>query len=284
MADIESDHEKFPTNTLSSNEKSRNSDGPTCPDKFKRFEELPTELRLRIWKYAAFFQRTVDVLPFTVYNERLADSRPFMITDIFISSCPTPALLHVSRESRNEALKYYTVEFGTEQPILLRICGRKTTIPIPTPVIHINWEVDRVCVPSLAYFEDETANLLPLEAGTPIDMLSDLLWGKKVKSLALNVQERIDEDDALYLIRPGFLEEIIFFSWPQKNVWMLESYDFKDVTDDDVEDWLPLQQRVLDRCAAYISSCEEPPDPPCVLPRVRFCELVNVRLRSDPED
>lgn len=225
----------------------------------------------------------MDVLPFTVYDERSADSRSFMISNVYISSCPAPALLHVSRESRNEALKYYTVDFGTEEDVLLRICGRKKTVSIPTPVIHINWDVDRVCIPSPAYFEDE-ANVIPPDGGTPIDRLSDLLWDKKVKSLALNIYEPRDEHDALCLIQSGSLEEIILFPWPRKDAWRLESYDFEDVADDDVEDWLPLQERILDHFARWYLSYDEQPDPPYTIPRVRFCELVNVRLRTEPED
>ncbi|PQE11109.1 hypothetical protein CJF31_00000895 [Rutstroemia sp. NJR-2017a BVV2] len=67
---------------------------------FTRFRELPTELRLRIWENASFFQRIVEL------NYCVVDRK-------FSISGPPPAILYVNQESREIALKFYSKSFGT---------------------------------------------------------------------------------------------------------------------------------------------------------------------------
>jgi hypothetical protein len=67
---------------------------------FTLFSELAAELRLKIWRQACHTPRVVEVR----YN---ADENQFLS-----NSCP-PAVLHVSRESRYEALRMYKFCFGT---------------------------------------------------------------------------------------------------------------------------------------------------------------------------
>jgi hypothetical protein len=67
---------------------------------FTRFGELPTELRLRIWENASFFQRIVEL------NYCVVDRK-------FSISGPPPAIFYVNQESREIALKFYSKSFGT---------------------------------------------------------------------------------------------------------------------------------------------------------------------------
>lgn len=84
---------------------------------FTLFQHLPTELRLKIWALAANQEpRTLDIATefcrceqgwTTFYNQKY---------DIPIADVSPPALLQVSREARNEALKHYTLEFKSVYP------------------------------------------------------------------------------------------------------------------------------------------------------------------------
>ena len=66
---------------------------------FHLFPNLAPELRLKIWAHACF-HRTVSIW----YLPSL---------DVCLSSSPTPVILHVSREAREEALRTYSLAFGT---------------------------------------------------------------------------------------------------------------------------------------------------------------------------
>lgn len=66
---------------------------------FTVFPNLPSELRIKIWQQACY-PRTVTL----TYTSS---------TSSFTSSTPAPTLLSVSHESRHEALRIYTLSFGT---------------------------------------------------------------------------------------------------------------------------------------------------------------------------
>ncbi|KAK0124816.1 hypothetical protein ONS96_008697 [Cadophora gregata f. sp. sojae] len=66
---------------------------------FTIFSNLPSELRVKIWQQACF-PRTLTL----TYNSTISS---------FTSTTPPPTLLSVSRESRHEALRIYTLSFGT---------------------------------------------------------------------------------------------------------------------------------------------------------------------------
>jgi hypothetical protein len=94
---------------------------------FARFPDLPVELRLSIWKTGCFESRNVDFervtqsFP-TTYNSRSnAASR-------YRSQTAIPPILHTSQESRSEALKHYSLEFGT------MIENQRLTLIIPPRV------------------------------------------------------------------------------------------------------------------------------------------------------
>lgn len=65
---------------------------------FTRFPELPVEIRLMIWRAAFRGPKLVPLI--SQWYSHLPTYRP-----------PHPSILHVSRESRLEALKHYLVFF-----------------------------------------------------------------------------------------------------------------------------------------------------------------------------
>ena len=57
----------------------------------------------------------------------------------FYSTCPHPVILHVSREARSEAEKYYSLCFGA--------CAESDdTVVISRPQIYVNPRADRICI------------------------------------------------------------------------------------------------------------------------------------------
>lgn len=79
---------------------------------FTRFPELPPEIRIKIWKWAAHIERIVDVQPISVtlqVNKFLSPQG--LDENVFVSACSVPTMLHVSHEGM-----YY---FYTEIPSLL---------------------------------------------------------------------------------------------------------------------------------------------------------------------
>ncbi|CCD46192.1 hypothetical protein BofuT4_P117420.1 [Botrytis cinerea T4] len=115
----------------------------TAPSTFTSFTDLPVELRLRIWKFACSQQRNIDV------SFRPAD--PITHVGGYVSSVTStgvslttytkpPSTLHVNRELRLEALKYYShVDFSSPG------WGREPN----RSQLYINWRIDRLCFSSL---------------------------------------------------------------------------------------------------------------------------------------
>lgn len=106
---------------------------------FTCFPRLPPELRRLIWKHASFHSRNVDITA-SYHPTKLSDTWDLVSPEeifYYLSVCPPPSILSVSRESRSEALKYYTLDFGV----------KPTSSPPENavkPHIWINWEVDRI--------------------------------------------------------------------------------------------------------------------------------------------
>ncbi|KAI1333663.1 hypothetical protein F5Y15DRAFT_338235 [Xylariaceae sp. FL0016] len=70
---------------------------------FGRFRELPTELRLQIWK-TSLHPRVIEVHRINPENE--------LVEDVWMtwgSECSNPAIFSVSRESRTVAKSFYTI-------------------------------------------------------------------------------------------------------------------------------------------------------------------------------
>ncbi|KAF7931565.1 uncharacterized protein EAE98_004301 [Botrytis deweyae] len=109
---------------------------------FTFFPDLPIEIRLYICKLACFQQRNIDV---SFGSLRMGGN---------VGRCPPtggklvtytkpPPILHVNREFRVEARKYYShVDFSREV-----FDG-----PFKESQLYINWEIDRLCFGSLIDF------------------------------------------------------------------------------------------------------------------------------------
>ncbi|KAH8681457.1 hypothetical protein BX600DRAFT_429392 [Xylariales sp. PMI_506] len=95
---------------------------PLQEQPFRLFSLLPTEIRLDIWQYSCH-QRVVEVY----YNSK---------KDRCEASTPPPAILHVCRESRREALRLYKELFCTKTH---------------SSNIYFNPEVDTLYIPRPSY-------------------------------------------------------------------------------------------------------------------------------------
>lgn len=134
----------------------------------KCFNGLPIELRLQIWKKAAFIPRNVDVWNKEIFISDQDEARAYAVPYRMISRTPPPAILHVCRESRNEGLKHYMLEFGTTKDVGEFVVTSK-------PKIYINPVVDTLCLPRPFPF-------------LHYSITSDLRLEKmKLRSLAINV-------------------------------------------------------------------------------------------------
>ncbi|QDS68771.1 hypothetical protein FKW77_005127 [Venturia effusa] len=76
---------------------------------FHPFPELPSELRIKIYKYALTTPRTVLI---ACKRDKIEGTRQYK--EAYTSRTPVPALLHTCHEARFEALKVYTPAFKTE--------------------------------------------------------------------------------------------------------------------------------------------------------------------------
>lgn len=74
---------------------------------FELFPNLPSEIRLKIW---GIILSTPRVTTLKCNKEPYKPGKP-RAAKSFTSDCPPPALLHVNRETRYEALNVYTPHF-----------------------------------------------------------------------------------------------------------------------------------------------------------------------------
>lgn len=94
---------------------SNKTEGPTT---FTKFNELPPELRIKIWQHAMPDSRTVAVKsPYARQKNTPRSLEEAMYEahdqeDTWYSTTQIPALLHVNAEARHEALKHYTLSLG----------------------------------------------------------------------------------------------------------------------------------------------------------------------------
>ncbi|KUJ06505.1 uncharacterized protein LY89DRAFT_743827 [Mollisia scopiformis] len=155
MADIEdrggSTHFEHSVPAATPNTDNRCEDSSGATNKFERFNDLPIELRLRIWTIASFFPRNVCVevdrwFQCGIEQEDWGHLGAFRVPVTYTSNCPVPTVLHVCKESRKEALKYYSLEFGGHQENEVDDYERSYTISIP-PVVYFNWKADTLFTP-----------------------------------------------------------------------------------------------------------------------------------------
>ncbi|KAI0118568.1 hypothetical protein F4776DRAFT_259888 [Hypoxylon sp. NC0597] len=97
---------------------SRLSNKVQRPTTFTKFNELPPELRIKIWQHAIPEPRTVVVKsPHTKQKQTIrsleeAIFEPQNQEETWYSTTQIPALLHVNAEARYEALKHYKLSLG----------------------------------------------------------------------------------------------------------------------------------------------------------------------------
>ncbi|KAI1771912.1 hypothetical protein F4818DRAFT_194440 [Hypoxylon cercidicola] len=97
---------------------SRLSSKTERPTTFPKFNELPPELRIKIWQDAMSDSRTVVVKsPYARqrHTHRSLEEAMSQVHDqeeTWYSTTQIPALLHVNAEARHEALKHYTLSLG----------------------------------------------------------------------------------------------------------------------------------------------------------------------------
>lgn len=144
-------------------------DSPQILSEFKIFSDLPSELRLKIWKFAAEEPRIIET--------RTAIS-PYSIFAGAIN--PIPALLHTNAEAREEALKRYTLlkmdAFGEYSDRILRTDGCVIIRPFRT---YISFERDTLCL-TVENREDYPSSFMKL--------LRQSAYGQQIQRFALSCQ------------------------------------------------------------------------------------------------
>jgi hypothetical protein len=82
---------------------------------FPAFSTLPIEIRLKIWAFASNQSpRILDI--WTDFTSCSVGNSNFMAQSysVLLSPTPPPAILHASKEAREEGLEHYTLEFRTD--------------------------------------------------------------------------------------------------------------------------------------------------------------------------
>jgi len=123
---------------------------------FTCFQKLPPELRIKIWKYAAFQPRWIIIGTKGSHHQNMHNSAYFL--HLFYPSRQVPSLLQANKESRAEGLTVYKFVFDDDHsstrswdlvfrglglwPILQPpLQGLTVQLSIGTP-IYINWATD----------------------------------------------------------------------------------------------------------------------------------------------
>jgi hypothetical protein len=125
---------------------------PLSLETFAPFPRLPHELRIKIWKYAANISRNITV---TIGRQDQTQ----------INQPPAPPILQATKESRNEAMRYYTLcmDSAGPPPLLGRNLGGKVY-----PPVWINFTVDVFLYLSEEFFHNR-------EVQTPFDFDDSVL-------------------------------------------------------------------------------------------------------------
>ncbi|KAI9047105.1 hypothetical protein LZ554_009178 [Drepanopeziza brunnea f. sp. 'monogermtubi'] len=117
---------------------------------FPLFEKLPIELRLMIWEICAYTPRTVKVTQDMTFMISQSETGPFLTA--MQGESEHPAVLQINRESRAQALKFYTkyvrgaADIQTEALLVAkrRIIPRSTSeVNLGHGALFINFSVDR---------------------------------------------------------------------------------------------------------------------------------------------
>ncbi|KAK0105044.1 hypothetical protein ONS95_004588 [Cadophora gregata] len=107
---------------------------------FPQFPNLPRELRNRIWRYAAFEKRIVRV----IYRSH-AKLDPSLSTLTIEKQSRHPAIVHTSKEAREEGKRYYERVYERRRPwkSTFGMSGiGLMTKRYPPNAVYVNFEVD----------------------------------------------------------------------------------------------------------------------------------------------
>ncbi|KUJ23911.1 uncharacterized protein LY89DRAFT_679191 [Mollisia scopiformis] len=145
---------------------------------FPRFKDLPIELRISIWELASHQQRNLDIWNRELWTSDSSEDEERSVPHLLFTTQPPPSVLQACHESREEALKYYTFDFGTTYH------DRDCTVTTQAKV-YVNWAVDRICLMEpyeLFQFSDDRQDP---SKGRLVDLVNTL--ESKGRYLAINV-------------------------------------------------------------------------------------------------
>ncbi|KAF7900961.1 hypothetical protein EAF00_003182 [Botryotinia globosa] len=114
---------------------------------FTFFRDLPLEVRLLILEFDCCQQRNIDVSyrSFREGDDNVGRRSTSTVGSgsLRVTHTKPPSILHVNREFREEALKYYSyVDFSP------KVLGG----PLKGSQLYINWKIDRLCFSSMIDF------------------------------------------------------------------------------------------------------------------------------------
>lgn len=121
-------------------------------EQFPLFPQLPQEIRLMIWRRAAYAQ------PRTIYIEYSQLEEIDLRAPCFVSTTPMPVLLKVCTEARNELIG--------RKILTLISCG-------PTMPFYINLEIDELCFPRRYIPSDFTSKKLGFHRSDILGAIKD---------------------------------------------------------------------------------------------------------------
>jgi hypothetical protein len=184
---------------------------------FTLFPKLPIEIRLKIWKTICYTQRNVDIT--TGHFSVSEDEKSTKVCLFFYrSSCPAPAVLHVSRESRSEGLKHYELDFAVNHEVYYR--RTSPFFVIMPPQIYFNWKVDKLCIVNPSLLEVVNCRRTVEENAEHLGLLCNR---KKLQYMAYNCKEFMDHWRVFTEVidRAVCLREIALFdvAFPEKKGW-----------------------------------------------------------------
>jgi len=191
---------------------------------FTCFSKFPMELRLKIWNYASFQTRNIDVWVGLVSFAELSDNAHVEHTPhYFYSTVGNPAILHTCRESRAEGLKFYKLSLGADL-----ICQWPRLPPFniwSPPRIYINWEADRLCImePENHDFRSAYADLC---RQAEKNHLVYIAFNTKPRTPDFST---IHEFLGFYFYSIWDLEEIVLFESNDRPTTVTATLDFKDI-------------------------------------------------------
>jgi len=116
---------------------------PKPEEAFTSFPKLPPELQVIIWNIAAHQPRNLPVFVKALHWKMpKTDVGPYK----YVNDTTIPAILHTTKQSRYEGLKYFKLSFGVNQYL-----GEGIIVHIPAR-IYVNWISDMV-IPIISAYD-----------------------------------------------------------------------------------------------------------------------------------